>query len=451
MKKFTTLLLALVMIMSLTIPATAASITINPPATDEGTETGITYTAYKIFDATITYKDDNSIEGVAYTISKDSLYYDTVNNSGYFTLTPSAGDANTYVVTKKDNYTDDNANTFADTLKAVEVTDADEEYAGTLTKQANETYKRDGLADGYYLVTSSVGSDLILDTIGNITVNTKNAYPSQDKKVEGKDDYTTADMGEVLTFTIDVTIPEDAVDEIVVHDDMDGVEYVSMTAVEGITAASATLGDDCEVHFTLSKDYVAANKGNTITITYTAKVTKDVANNVSWLVDDTYTSKTDEVKVYSTDIVIDKYDGSNKNTKLDGAQFVLKNGENKFYKVDADGNVTWVDAQADATVVTTDDNGAAEFANIADGTYYLVETKAPTGYNLLTEPEEVVVAAVFSDGAVTDIVSEVENNAGTELPSTGGIGTTMFYIFGAIMMVGAAVLLVTKKRMAAAE
>ena len=452
-KRFASVVMVIMMMLSMMIPAMAASITITPPSLDTSDtenpdkETGITYTAYKIFDATLSGETN-----VAYTIESTSPYYQTVADSGYFTLTLSAGSTTTYVVTANTTYTEETANTFADTLKTVTSVTA----AGTFTKQDDGTYKLDDLDNGYYLVTSSVGTDLILDTIGEITVATKNAYPSQDKKVEGKDNYTTADMGEALSFTIDVTIPEDAAGEIVVHDIMTGLEYVSMTEIAGITAASTGLSDDCSVEFTLSTDYVAANKGTTITITYTAKLTADVAKNKSWIVDDTFTSKEDEVAVYSTDIVINKVI-KDQTTPLADAKFVLKNSDGKFYNVDDNNNVTWVDEQSAATEVTTNDEGKAEFANIADGTYFLVETVAPAGYNLLTASVEVTVAAVPSTTkdettgdtttTVVDIVAKVENSSGTELPTTGGIGTTIFYCAGAILAVGAFVLLITKKRM----
>jgi len=444
MKKLISLVLALVMVMGLAASASAASITITPPSNAGGTETGITYIAYKIFDATI------SGNNVAYTIKNDSPYYDTIAAATeYFTLTEVAGAEGTFVVTATAAYTAEVADTFADTLKAV-VADA----AGTLTKQTDGTYKLDGLADGYYLVTSSVGADLILDTIGDITVTTKNTYPSQEKKVEGMDE-TTADMGEVLNFTITVNIPANAVGEIVVHDKMTGLEYQSMTEESGISVATFELGDDCAVHFTLSDDFVAANKGQSVTIAYKAKVTADVANNESWLVDDTYTTTTDHVDVYSTDVVINKVIAGT-TTPLKGAEFVLMNATNQYYKVDNNGNVTWVGTQADATKVTTDDMGYAEFTDIADGTYYLVETKAPTGYNLLTEKVPVTVTATKGTNeegntVVVDITVKVENNSGTELPSTGGMGTTMMYIAGGLLVAAAVVLLIAKRRMNAAE
>lgn len=435
MKKIISLILALVMVMGLAVSASAASITIAPPTTD-GTETGITYTAYKIFDATISESG-----AVAYTIESTSPYYNAVYTSGYFTLTPAAGSTTTYVVTANENYTAEEANTFADTLKAVTGATA----AGTLTKQDNGNYKLGDLADGYYLVTSSVGSDLILETIGDATATAKNSYPSLEKKVEGKE-ATTADKGEDLTFTINVTIPEDAVGEIVVHDAMTNLTYKSMTPVDGITVNTVPT-DNCTVEFTLSADYVSKNKSETVVITYVATVTADaIANNEAWLVDGSFTSERDSTEILTTDIVIDKVDKTS-SEKLAGAKFVLKNSENQFYKV-TEGVVSWVENQADATKVTTDDKGAAKFENIADGTYYLVETEAPAGYNLLTAPVTVQVTAAKNGTTVVDVTAKVENSTGSELPSTGGMGTTLFYVIGGLMMAGAAVLLVTKKRMA---
>lgn len=104
----------------------------------------------------------------------------------------------------------------------------------------------------------------------------------------------------------------------------------------------------------------------------------------------------------------------------------------------------------------TDENGEASFEGLANGTYYLVETKAPAGYNQLTEAQKVEVhdgehnAPVTSETQLT-VTAKVENQAGTLLPSTGGMGTTIFYVLGAVLVVGAGVLLVTKKRMSQSE
>lgn len=114
-------------------------------------------------------------------------------------------------------------------------------------------------------------------------------------------------------------------------------------------------------------------------------------------------------------------------------------------------------------VVDTITTGELVINGLADGTYYLTETKAPKGYNLLREPVKVTIGhnkdangkltetSFVANQTQTDTsgVVRVENNAGAELPSTGGIGTTVFCVLGSAMALGAVILLVTKKRMAA--
>ena len=126
-----------------------------------------------------------------------------------------------------------------------------------------------------------------------------------------------------------------------------------------------------------------------------------------------------------------------------------------YYKADeTSGEVTWV-AEADrdtaATKVITDADGAASFDGIADGTYYLEEVKAPAGYNLLTAPVTVTVKGINDTGTVVEAnltaTAKIANNTGSLLPSTGGVGTTMMFIVGGALALGAAVLFVTKKRM----
>ncbi len=163
-----------------------------------------------------------------------------------------------------------------------------------------------------------------------------------------------------------------------------------------------------------------------------------------------------EETVYSSKIVIDKYEKDSTTTKLEGAEFVLykevtPEGETtatkQYYKWnDTAKKVEWVNTIANATTVKTDKNGAASFDGLADGTYYLVETKAPAGYNLLEKPVKVEVKGGTTETALT-VIANVANQAGTLLPSTGGMGTTIFYVLGSALVLGAVVLLVTKKRM----
>ena len=133
----------------------------------------------------------------------------------------------------------------------------------------------------------------------------------------------------------------------------------------------------------------------------------------------------------------------------------------------------WVE-ESSGTILKSDNNGFFSVTGLDDGTYYLKEIKAPEGYNTLTSPVKVVISANTNNGQnrsgeTTDLTTinisvndadptngnvangtvsiEVENNAGATLPSTGGMGTTLFYVIGGGLMVAAVVLLVTKKRM----
>ena len=95
-------------------------------------------------------------------------------------------------------------------------------------------------------------------------------------------------------------------------------------------------------------------------------------------------------------------------------------------------------------------NAVATFGGIANGTYYLEETKAPAGYNQLTAPVEVKINGGTTEADLS-VTANVANSTGTLLPSTGGMGTTVFYVLGAVLVLGAVVLLVTKKRMSDAN
>lgn len=160
-------------------------------------------------------------------------------------------------------------------------------------------------------------------------------------------------------------------------------------------------------------------------------------------------------------------------TPLADAEFRLykMDGETKKYAkfapTTADSNVYKLTGwEADATkaiTVKTPADGNIQFEGLDAGTYYLEETAAPVGYNKLTAPIKVEISSTLPDKTTptatytvkygdastvaTDHIIPVENKAGTVLPSTGGMGTTLFYVIGGGLMVAAAVLLITKKRM----
>lgn len=198
------------------------------------------------------------------------------------------------------------------------------------------------------------------------------------------------------------------------------------------------------------------------------------------------TGKTPDKTVYDWTFKVDmtKVDGKDINTKLNGAVFVLSEAKDLLLEPDKDGNPTKDQASliklvdnhdgtytiantttATTYTMTTPIGGQISIKGLDDETkYYLYETKAPDGYNALTAPVEIKITdntydiignqivtqpdvVVNESNAYSGVGFNVENNAGTTLPGTGGIGTTIFYVIGGGLMVAAAILLITKKRM----
>lgn len=334
----------------------------------------------------------------------------------------------------------------------------------------------------------------------------KDENPADDN-TDGKG--TAVDVGSVVTFKLTSKVPAmDGYDSYtyIVNDTMSN----GLTAVDadedGKIDVNITIGDAPYTDFTVAQDgqsfTITFNNfinqkdkaGKDIIITYAATLNKNAlttnretntvnleySNNPN---DNTSKGKTPEniVYVYDFDIVVDKYTGDESSgTRLAGAMFVLKNSEGKYYYQDATTKtVTWKTVNKepditnmtaeeikaawetlDVTVITTDTNGAAKFQGVDAGTYYLKEVAAPAGYNLLKDDVPVTITATYGkDGQITSSTAtstsngqyqqteKVKNNAGAQLPETGGMGTTLFYVVGSVLVIGAAVLLITKKRM----
>lgn len=361
-------------------------------------------------------------------------------------------------------------------------------------------------SDGYYLVrdegtvtATDGGTNFILQVIGNVDVTPKTTNaPDVDKKVKLHgvpgavlSNAVSAEVGHEVDFTITTTIPT-GLDSYtnytfnIVDTMSEGLTYKGDFLVHTVGAKTSLQKDEDytltiegqTITVTLASKYVLANPGQKIEITYVATVndkslTKDRENNSVHIVysnnpadsNSTVTTVDKVVYVYNFDIVIDKVDGAD-NKKLEGAQFALykETGYVDLYYQWYDENhenpntFGW-STEADRTIVKTDKNGVASFKGLVPGTYYLQEIKAPDGYNTLDKPVKVEITATYDEnGNITtnatqneqkhyQVTSTITNNKGTVLPSTGGIGTTIFYVVGGLLMVGAAILLITKKRM----
>lgn len=378
------------------------------------------------------------------------------------------------------------------------------------------------IAQGYWLFvdtttytgTDSVKSLFILDTHGKeeLEVTPKQDVPTVDKDVNKN----SASIGETVKFTLTGTMDENlyAYEKYTYkfHDTMSKgltldknsfvVKLDGKTLTEGtdytITykaddATNACGKDGCKCSFVIAMTDLSARDDVTpdskIVVTYNATVNEDAEignpgnpNDIyveytnDYYTGDTGKTKEDRVIVFTFELDVTKVDGKT-DKALEGAEFILyREGTNgkEYLQVENKKVKDWVTDKADASTLKSDEDGKFEIKGLGEGTYYLEETKAPEGYNLLKNPIKLVIDAEYDreSGTDTDVIkltgltlavndgkaedgtlstgivkTEVENNSGFELPSTGGIGTTIFYVAGGIMVVGAAVLLVTKKRM----
>lgn len=454
------LLLALAVTMSLATAVFAAgsgSITVENPGNGE------TYTAYKIFD--VIYKDDKT--AYSYTIAANSAWLTAVQSYDGITLSDAVtdGDGNTFhIVTENDDFS---AAVFANVLK-----NAMAGKTGTELTLANGKAVATGLDLGYYFVAGTNGA------LCNLTTTQPDAviYDKNDVPFEKTADDVSVEVGQQVNFTLTGKVPDTTGFTTYVYEISDTMTegltfskdvqvYVDGTLITENVTITNTPSDESATGFVVSMDVMNLQQfvGKQITVTYSAVVNeKAVAmveeNNavLEYSNDPTDSEKTakipDGVKLYTAKIVIDKYESGDETKKLEGAEFVLMNDQGEFYAYDAEAeDVSWVAEQKDATVMTTDSSGAAAFIGLEDGIYTLKEIKAPTGYNLLTNTIDVAVAGSDADITTLTVETDVENNTGSRLPSTGGIGTTIFYSLGGILMAVSVLLLISKKRMGAEE
>lgn len=492
-RQFFALLLALVLTLGLCATAFAdetkpGSITISNPAQ------GKTYEVFKLLDI-VEDESDLANKGFIYKLTNDdwATFITTVQDgsgANYFNLFENGG--MTYVLANenlKGGIADfaAKAKAYAEEKKLQPVQTATASDGNELTIS--------GLGLGYYLVRSDLGILCSLDTTApNAEVKEKNEATVIVKNVEDTTKkQNVAEIGTYVKFTIRITVKDKAPVNYKLVDEMtEGLTFVknetypltvtvngSALAAENYNVAETTEPRGFTLTFNNNAEGSASilKTGDVVTVTYYAQINEnakiaDEANVNKAKVEYGTNSHTeyDTTETYVWKMNIVKYTMEQETEKkLAGATFKLSRDEAgaqviKLVKV---GDTTYrlalpTETEGVVDTITTGETGELVINGLADGTYYLTETKAPRGYNLLREPVKVTIGHKDANGKLTETsfvadqtqtdtsgVVKVENNAGAELPSTGGIGTTVFYVLGSAMALGAVILLVTKKRMAA--
>ena len=529
LKKLASILLVLVMVLSVTTTAFAANVS---------NETNHSYNAYQIFSGT---QADNSvplgdvawgsgINGAAFLAELKTDTRFVKEGTNIFASCTTAAD----VAAVLGGYSDksDEANAFANV--------AAKHLTTTFTEIAANASTVD-LAAGYYLLvdTSAPGKGDAMNSAllqvtnkGNITIEKKYEVPTVNKSVKDTDtkwgEAADWEIGSNVPFQLVGTLPTNFADyetyKYVFHDTLSaGLQYngdvkvyvqngedkteitngFTVDPTEAATAGGGTL----TVTFTDLKTVAGVTATSKIVVEYTAKLLStavigkpgnknkvylEYSNNPNHTGEGTTgNTPTDEVLVFTYELDVTKVDGQNANKKLANAEFVLlNNNKTKVAKVTDGKLVEWVGVPAageDGTItypagttLTSGADGKFAIAGLDAGSYYLRETKAPAGYNLLKNDISVTIIATLdkteNNPALTElklsvkddktgaeatenngsvdtgiVATDVVNNSGAQLPETGGMGTTLFYVLGGILVLVAIILLVTRKRMSHTE
>lgn len=455
-KKIAAVLFAFAMVFSMTgvvqaDETTDVSITINNAIE------GQTYTIYKILDL-------ESYDGNNYSYKAESGWDAFITGAGKSYLKTNENGYVEFVGTKAD------MPAFAKSaLKFAK--DNGLPKVASKTADATNTVTFGTLSLGYYLIDSSTGALCSLDTTHpTATVQEKNSVPTVDKTILDSNNTTkknSANIGDKVLFktTIDV---EKGAENYVLHDKMDAgltfdssiysVQANQPSPVLGTDCILQTknLGDDCTFHLVFTQEYLNnLTDSHEIDVVYGATVNENAkinqANtNQTWLTyGDNKKSNVDETQTFSFGIPVFKYTGLTK-TGLADAQFKLYNDKackDEVKLTKADDHTYRVDPKGNATMESPID-GKFNVNGLKAGTYYLKEMAAPKGYNKLAKPITVTIdneGNITADDKITTEVG-VENKSGTLLPSTGGMGTTLIYLAGIVLVVLSGYVLISKRR-----
>ena len=321
----------------------------------------------------------------------------------------------------------------------------------------------------YKTATAYVGFGEPYPALTKAEVTAKKSPTSVDKIV-ADDDHVVA-IGDIVTYTIEAYVPFiDAANTnnrtFTITDKITGADYylagpnsVNSVTMEGKDGQVGTIvvNEDGK-GFTIDlrelvADTANPNAGKKITVTYTAKVKEVTVENTagSHTADATYGGNNVPVKLFTGEITLLKYGDSDEANVLKDAEFEVSKDEAATplkFKLQENGNYRYApDAEDASTVVKTNAEGKIVVEGLNVGTYHFKETKAPEGYSINTDGKDITLTQTGVATAIVKASDKLNDTKLNALPSTGGIGTTIFTIGGcAIMIVAAGLFFATRRK-----
>jgi fimbrial isopeptide formation D2 family protein/LPXTG-motif cell wall-anchored protein len=492
MKNFNRLiaiLLAAAMIMGMSLTAMAeekaedkaaaaevtGTITITPPANTPATASNA-YKIYKVFDAS---GDGSGKDGkISYRLVEGK----TEAPKGF--AVDKAGNVS-YEGTSKDG------TLTPEDIEAIKAYVTESDLVDTVEAEGSAAVRSKALKNGYYYITTTTGTVVTIDSTNpDVTVEDKNSVPEVSKKITGASSVdidgkkALAQIGTEVSFEAEIIVGKGAVNY-VFHDEMDDrLSYNGNAEVwNGENEVSTdnydnTREGDDTLTISFKNEYISTlTAGTKLVIRYTATVTEaaltqDPAKNTAYVSygdkNGSNSTPVSETETYNAKFTITKHDGEEK--PLAGAGFVIKNADGKYYRFNeaaeaaeaqgtegeegyvpareaAEASVSWVEDIKDATEYVSDSEGVVPaFTGLANGTYTVIENTVPEGYNKAEDSTFTIEEHDYTDENLNQKATVI-NKAGIILPHTGGIGTTIFNVIGTILVIGAGVMLVARRRM----
>ena len=465
------LVLAAAMLLGMTAAAMAAG---ENTITVSGVKAGEEYSIYKTLDLSV--NDDIS----AYTYTVNSAWTSFFEGEGAGAAYVNIADSGA-VTWKEGKKGEADMVAFAKAAAAFAKENNIETAVASIKPEANGEITFGGLESGYYLITSTLGTEAMIETTpdkNKVTVEEKNPVDTITKQVK-EDSKPEADawgiendaqVGDTVEFKSVATILKNT-RNVKIYDKMDeGLTYSGDVKIEGLTKGTdytvvENTADGYAFVITFKDSYLEGltEERTDLTLTYTAvlneKAIVTTENETTSGEDTEIVPQKNYIKITfgdaqfveaSTTTTTHKFSvykhAEGKKEYLAGATFSLKKDGTvvKLIKID-DNNYRVANGEEGAVeTFTTNDKGDIVIWGVdSDTDYTLKETAAPSGYNMLTSD---VAVTVNADNATR---ADITNSTGVKLPTTGGMGTKMFYIVGMMLMTGSAVMLITKKRMKA--